>query len=1229
MLRWIKRAIASGNTARTGGIRELLSRDVSGLQGAASDLKKKAVAYVLEDVGGDVPSLIRQALQQQRSYPVGADRWARELRPVRWELYDRWDELDAGFWTRFGAVLAAAATNPFTNAPALTLGATAPWLEALALDLTGTSTMRFGVSEEQKVHPIASMSRLEALLEAAGKQRSELVISAFRSGPKRPSHNRWGRTGEFVALIPGFEESTLRHADPVRGAFADTSFENRLHALALVKCFSVPGLQTFAAELVALVLDSSAQVRAAAIPVALRAGLAVLEIARARALDDAPPQRAQALQLLWASGDPAAREFVKQRGVEDPAETVRQIVDGLHRSPALVETPLVAPPEPSLDFESPLGAEARTALEEIFRQYNLRVHEQRERMEARYRTNWKELSPRAVEVILGQVATHPQNGKLEQFPCMPWVFEKLMPVTVKWARREDVTLPQLFRLLVSCQWIRKDNRKYSPYGMWGPATSMLRARGSRPGGASLREIEKLLTAYGFQSDAIIGDWFQRWGGRFTDGWPDEAIWPYFAARLDVIREALDPSSALRKEYSTGQERVYAALAAFPSIPPDLVPMIFELALGGTQIDRSGAQRVLGKHPEIAAQVIPALSDRKTEVRATAASWLARLKATDAVGPLEAALRKEKNAFAAGAMLLALEDLGADLAQFLDRTSLKQEAELGLKKGIPADLLWFPFEGLPNLAWADTGQPVSSEVIRWWILQGFKLKSPEPGPVLRRHLRALRPADREALALYVLRAWLQDDVKPISRADAEQQARAQARQLHQSIKAHPKYFSETDRSASEEDLYQRFLPTWLQRPAGSATASKGILSLVAAGGGSEVAPLVQRYLKEWYGTRAQQGKALIQMLGWIEHPSATQLMLAVGNRFRTKSFQDEATRQAQLLAERRGWSVEELADRTIPTAGFDERGVAEIDYGERRFTARLGPDLDVQLYSPEEKPISSLPDPRADEDAAKVKEAKKSWAAARKELKTVLQLQKDRLYEALCTDRSWRFEDWDVYLHRHPIVRHYCQRLVWVGTGPDGARRTFRPLGDGSLTSVEDEAVTLDASARVSLAHSSSLPEDEGGAWQQHLSDYKIEPLFAQFGRGIYRLPESLKDFSEIEEFRGHVLSAFSLRGRAGKLGYTRGAAEDGGWFYVYEKRFPTLGLEARIEFTGNGLPEENRNVALLALSFLRRAGERRESTTITLGEVPTVLLSECWNDLRMLAAEGTGFDPEWEKKTGL
>jgi hypothetical protein len=131
---------------------------------------------------------------------------------------------------------------------------------------------------------------------------------------------------------------------------------------------------------------------------------------------------------------------------------------------------------------------------------------------------------------------------------------------------------------------------------------------------------------------------------------------------------------------------------------------------------------------------------------------------------------------------------------------------------------------------------------------------------------------------------------------------------------------------------------------------------------------------------------------------------------------------------------------------------------------------------------------------------------------------------------------------------------------------------------------------------------------------------------MHAIGAELRSKRELTDFTGYVLEAFALRGRAGKLGYVRGQTEDGGWFYTYEKRFPTLGIVATVNFTGNPLPEANRLVALKALSFRREASDGRRSD-LALGDVPAVLASECWQDMRSLAAEGTGFDPEWDEKT--
>ena len=174
-------------------------------------------------------------------------------------------------------------------------------------------------------------------------------------------------------------------------------------------------------------------------------------------------------------------------------------------------------------------------------------------------------------------------------------------------------------------------------------------------------------------------------------------------------------------------------------------------------------------------------------------------------------------------------------------------------------------------------------------------------------------------------------------------------------------------------------------------------------------------------------------------------------------------------------------------------------------------------------------------------------------------------------------------------------------------------------------MTVAPDAKVLVAHDSNLVAEQVAAWQAHFADYEVTPLFQQFGKGSFALPEGQSAAQDITDFQGYLVEAFALRGRAGKLGYTRGQTEDAGWFFGYEKRFPTLAITAAVAFSGNYLPEENRTVALKALSF-QRNGPNGRGYAMRLAEVPAILLSEAWNDLRVMAADGPGFDADWEKK---
>jgi hypothetical protein len=385
------------------------------------------------------------------------------------------------------------------------------------------------------------------------------------------------------------------------------------------------------------------------------------------------------------------------------------------------------------------------------------------------------------------------------------------------------------------------------------------------------------------------------------------------------------------------------------------------------------------------------------------------------------------------------------------------------------------------------------------------------------------------------------------------------------------------------------------------------------------------LKKWFGHRANQCKALLGMIAQMDHPAAIQLLLSVRNNFRTKGIQDEAAKLVEEVAERKSWSVNELADRSVPDAGFDQKGVMELSFGKRTFTSHLAANLKIVLKDPSGKEIKVLPNPNSDDDKELASIAKKELSNRQKEL------QVNRLYEAMCTQRTWRVEDWEQFLLKHPIVGRYVQSLVWAETVDKKIVRLFRPMGDGSYTDAKDAEIKLTPHSIIQLPHECLVDETEARSWVDHLSEYAIIPPFSQFGKHRVSFSTILEK-TTLDGFKGHLLAAFKLRTRAEKLGYARGQSEHIDQFYSYVKRLPALGITIDLGFTGNTFPEVNRVVGLTELCFQQQVvdedGEKKVQS-LALKDVPLVLLAECWNDLALLSAEGTGFDPDWEQKCVL
>ena len=721
--------------------------------------------------------------------------------------------------------------------------------------------------------------------------------------------------------------------------------------------------------------------------------------------------------------------------------------------------------------------------------------------------------------------------------------------------------------------------------------------------------------------------------------PADQVWPFFMEHPEFIDEALGlvpPEDTGNRRYNSfSVASTLATLATFPQIPARWLPSLMELALGEAKTHRGAAQKVLAKLPDIGRRVLESLTHSKSEVRIEAAKWLADLKYTEAVALINEALKKESRETVRAAMLTALEALGEDISPRLAPSLLLAEANKGLKAKPPAGLAWLVMETLPACRWAD-GTPVEPEIIRWWTVLATKLKEPGGNALLTRYLGLLDASSRQQLASNVLRQFIAQDTRhpPLEEGIAYAQANAPQRyqrnqDYYNRAKPEHRQYYETDFAKSQDQVFEECKREKMSEYLGSAIGEKGLLALSMYTPGHEAVSLLQQYTRDHYQRRSQI-EAMLDGLAPGNDPLVIQLLLGLARRYRTASVQEKARNLVQQIAERNGWTQDQLADRTIPTAGLDDTGTLPLVYGDRTFTMVLDAAMKPELRNPDGKVIKALPEARQNDDAAQIKEAKAQFSTSKKELKQVIDGQTSRLFEAMCAGRIWPLAEWREYLHRHPIASRLIQRLVWLQVDESGQiLASFRPTEDGSLINTEDDEVELPDNALLRLGHASLVDPDVDKAWVKHFKDYKLTPLFAQMTRespAIAFKDAKGFDVKAINDHEGWVSDSFTLRGAFTKLGYQRAQAEDGGFFYEYTKEFPSVGIRVVMEFSGNTLPEENVTAALKALRFDDARQRGWGDKALALAAVPPVLLTEAYADYLTVAKACGGYDAGWEKK---
>ena len=1156
----------------------------------------------------------------------------RPILELRSPLY-RSDAPSAPQWARLGRLLDAVhrtAASPRLITP----GAVPAWLDVLLADAlcsAGIGLSGDPITAETariiRVRPGWNADRVVELLAEDGTDGPDLpaavFLTAFSDAENPGRYGRRVRNCPLPAALPGMIDYLADHADALPASLMDgLAIHERRHVLTRMKTdpsWAVAGVHLLAV----LAVDTSKELRREAVALLRGMDPAARDAAAALALAGAPASRAvELVELVSAEGG----DEVLSEAAGANRRLAGLIARIRSRRDALVgegdeEAPIEVPPFTPIDTDvraTPAKAELRDALDRAAERGGA----------GRPRTG----ADRVTDADLDALVAVADGGGGD----LPKSLERLGAWWII-VHAPSLTLTHTVRLIAT---------EHSP----SYKLAVHRCIAAR---ADPRALLDLMTRSGLDADdateKMKKDIFYRFDPRVS--------WPWFAERPELLREALErPDSAAR---------ALEILGAMPRVPAGLLTMVADVAVGDSKVNRPLAQGVLRSHPRVRVLAEQALGERRAEARASAAAWVGSLGQGASVPALTAAVRKEKKDVVRAALLAALRECGGDLSEFLSPRALGAEASRGLKSKTPASLAaWFDFDSLPAVHWAD-GTEADPAVIRWWVVLADRLKNPNGRGIIALYLSLLEPSDAAALAGHVVRAWAERDARrpdpEESRAHAQvagRQAYDGAQQWLAQCRADKKMadsleWAESQAAITLEDRIAAAYAEHQRTYAGSAMADKGLLAFAAGMDDGELAGLVRAYMRDNPGRRAQFD-ALVHCLYANGGRRALQVLLSIARRHKMAGIQATAAALARETASERGWSAEELADRTVPTAGFDGDGLLRLSYGQRDFTGRLTSDFKIEVSDETGRTRKSLPPARAGEDAEVIKAAKKRLSAARKEAKEVLTLQSERLYEAMCASRTWPAAEWRELLAGHPLVGRLVTRLIWTAAPPGGeaaaaedsgrdatgdagsaatagsgvsgeissagAILTFRPAEDGELIGADDAVVELDERARVGLAHRVQLADEEAAAWRQHLADYGVEPLFDQLSATAPRVAEGQM---EMRDLQGHMTDTFALRGAAVKRGYKRGEVMDAGTFYDYVKGFAALGLSAVLGFTGSWVPEDKIPCATKGLSFTR--GDDDYEYEIPLTEVPPVLLAECRADYEALAALGP-YDSDWKKK---
>lgn len=356
-------------------------------------------------------------------------------------------------------------------------------------------------------------------------------------------------------------------------------------------------------------------------------------------------------------------------------------------------------------------------------------------------------------------------------------------------------------------------------------------------------------------------------------------------------------------------------------------------------------------------------------------------------------------------------------------------------------------------------------------------------------------------------------------------------------------------------------------------------------------------------------AMVDLLAAQGSDAALMHLDHIATRCKSPAVCNRATAQIDAVAEQRGLSRIELADRLVPTLGLDESRV--LDFGPRQFHIGLDESLLPFVRDAEGVRLKDLPKPRLSDDRGKAEAAVLRYKQLKTDLKTLAKVQLARLEQAMVTRRRWAPDDFTIFFVQHPLTREIAARLLWgVWSEAGELLGACRIAEDGTLADARDEAWTPPADARLGIAHPIELPAELMRAFGDRFADYRILQPFPQLARETFALTPEEAAGTRLLRVQGQDVATGALIGLIDRA-WQRGPTGDGGGIDTLVRPFGTTGLQAAL-FMDPGMHVTQLSFSprqILGQVQLRDAESREQPFSV----LDAVAVSELLRDLYRLA----------------